>query len=170
MRLDPTTEHRAAPVDMYVAERRLPGGNKLQDGEICPKHASGNLWPQMNARLALTLAASFLFAGVFIGAFGAHVLEGKLAPDLMVAYQTAVQYHFWHALGLLAVAILLFHKPDYAPLVLSAWFMVVGLVLFCGSLYLMALIDLPGLAAVMPLGGVAFLAAWATLLWAALRW
>src|SRR5262249_24849947 len=125
VRLDPTTQRRTAPADMYVVELRLPGGNKLQAGEICPKHAGGNLWLQMNARLALTLAASFLFAGVFIGAFGAHVLEGKLAPDLMIAYQTAVQYHFWHALGLLGVAILLFHKPDYAPLVLSAWFMVV---------------------------------------------
>ena len=124
----------------------------------------------MNARLALVLSASFLFAAVGIGAFGVHVLEARLAPDLMAAYHTAVHYHFWHALGLLAVAILLLQRPDCAPLVLAAWFMVVGLVLFCGSLYAMALIDVPGIGAVTPLGGVAFLAGWANLLWAALRW
>lgn len=124
----------------------------------------------MNVRLALVLAAAFLFAAVGLGAFGAHALRARLAPDLMTVYQTAVQYHFWHALGLLAVAILLTQKPDNAALAAAAWLLVAGLVLFSGSLYALALTGVRGLGAVTPVGGAAFLMAWAALAWAAWRW
>jgi len=124
----------------------------------------------MNARLALVLASAFLFAAVALGAFGTHALKATLATDLISTYQTAAQYHFWHALGLFGVAILLLHKPDDAGLVLAAWLLVVGLVLFCGSLYLLALTGVRGLGVVTPFGGIAFLGAWAVLAWAAWRW
>jgi uncharacterized membrane protein YgdD (TMEM256/DUF423 family) len=124
----------------------------------------------MNARLALGVAAALLFAAVALGAFGAHALRTKLAPDLMAVYQTAVQYHFWHALGLLAVGILLLHKPESGTLALAAWLLIGGTVLFCGSLYALALTGTRGWGAVTPFGGVAFLAAWAAVGWAALRW
>lgn len=124
----------------------------------------------MNARLALVLAAIFLFAAVALGAFGAHALKAKLASDLMPVYQTAVQYHFWHALGLLAVGILLLHKPESGTLVAAAWLLVAGILLFSGSLYALALTGVRGLGAVTPVGGVAFLAAWAAVAWAAWRW
>ena len=124
----------------------------------------------MNVRLALVLAAAFLFAAVGLGAFGAHALRARLAPDLMTVYQTAVQYHFWHALGLLAVAILLTQKPEDAALAAAAWLLVAGLVLFSGSLYALALTGVRGLGAVTPVGGAAFLMAWAALAWAAWRW
>ncbi len=124
----------------------------------------------MNVRLALVLAAAFLFAAVGLGAFGAHALRARLAPDLMTVYETAVQYHFWHALGLLAVAILLTQKPDNAALAAAAWLLVAGLVLFSGSLYALALTGVRGLGAVTPVGGAAFLMAWAALAWAAWRW
>ena len=124
----------------------------------------------MNARLALLLAAVLLFAAVALGAFGAHALKSKLAADVMAAYQTAVQYHFWHALGLLAVGVLLLHKPDSGALVVAAWLLVAGIVLFSGSLYVLALTGARGLGAVTPIGGAAFLAAWAALAWAAWRW
>ena len=88
----------------------------------------------MNARLALVLAAILLFAAVALGAFGAHALKTKLAPDQMAVYQTAAQYHFWHALGLLAVGILLLHKPESGALVAAAWLLAAGIVLFSGSL------------------------------------
>ena len=124
----------------------------------------------MNARLAFLLAAVLLFAAVALGAFGAHALKSKLAPDVMAVYQTAVQYHFWHALGLLAVGILLLHKPESGALVATAWLLVAGIVLFSGSLYVLALTGARGLGAVTPIGGAAFLAAWAALAWAAWRW
>ena len=124
----------------------------------------------MNARLALVLAAIFLFAAVALGAFGAHALKAKLAPDLLPVYQTAVQYHFWHGLGLLAVGILLLQKPESGALVAAAWLLVAGIVLFSGSLYVLALTGIRGLGAATPIGGIAFLAAWAALAWAAWRW
>ena len=124
----------------------------------------------MNARIALLLAAVLLFAAVALGAFGAHALKSKLAPDVMAVYQTAVQYHFWHALGLLAVGILFLHKPESGALVAAAWLLVAGIVLFSGSLYVLALTGARGLGAVTPIGGAAFLAAWAALAWAAWWW
>jgi uncharacterized membrane protein YgdD (TMEM256/DUF423 family) len=124
----------------------------------------------MNARIALCSAAVFLFAAVALGAFGAHALKAKLAPESMAVYQTAVQYHFWHALGLLAVGVLLVQRPEGGALVVAAWLLIAGLILFCGSLYALALTGVRGWGAVAPVGGVAFLAAWATLAWAAWRW
>jgi uncharacterized membrane protein YgdD (TMEM256/DUF423 family) len=124
----------------------------------------------MNARIALCSAAVFLFAAVALGAFGAHALKAKLAPESMAVYQTAVQYHFWHALGLLAVGVLLGQRPEGGALVVAAWLLIAGLILFCGSLYALALTGVRGWGAVAPVGGVAFLAAWATLAWAAWRW
>ena len=124
----------------------------------------------MNARMALGCAAVLLFVAVALGAFGAHALKAKVAPELMSVYQTAVQYHFWHALGLLGVGILLLHKPDNGALVAAAWLLVAGLVIFCGGLYALALTGVRGWGAVAPIGGAAFLAAWAALAWAAWRW
>jgi uncharacterized membrane protein YgdD (TMEM256/DUF423 family) len=124
----------------------------------------------MSARLALFLAAVLLFAGVVAGAFGGHALKSRLAPDLMAIYQTAVQYHFWHALGLLGVGIALTLRPESGALVAAAWLLVAGLVLFCGSLYALALTGVRGFGAVTPVGGFAFLAAWAALAWAAWKW
>ncbi len=123
----------------------------------------------MTARLALTLAALFLFVAVGTGAFGAHALKTRLEPDLMAVYQTAVQYHFWHALGLLAVGVLLIQRPESGALAWSAWLLVAGLVLFSGSLYALALTGVRAFGAVTPVGGVAFLAGWAALAWAAWR-
>ena len=124
----------------------------------------------MSARLVLGSAAVFLFAAVALGAFGAHALKAKLEPDLMAVYQTAVQYHFWHALGLLAVGVLLLHKPESGALVAAAALLGAGIVVFCGSLYTLALTGVRGWGAVAPIVGVAFLAAWAALAWAAWRW
>jgi len=123
----------------------------------------------MSSRLALTLAAVLLFAAVAAGAFGAHALKSKIAPEMMAVYQTAVQYHFWHGLGLLAVGVLIAQRPDSGVLGLAAWLLVAGMLLFSGSLYLLALTGVRGFGAVTPIGGVALLAAWAALAWAAFR-
>ena len=124
----------------------------------------------MSSRLALLLAAASLFVAVAAGAFGAHALRSRLAPDLLAIYQTAVQYHFWHALGLLAVGILLLHRPESAALGVAAWLFVAGLLLFSGSLYALALTGTRGLGAITPVGGLAFLGAWVAVAWAAWRW
>jgi uncharacterized membrane protein YgdD (TMEM256/DUF423 family) len=124
----------------------------------------------MSARLALVLASFFLFVAVAAGAFGAHALKERIAPELLAVYQTAVQYHFWHALGLLAIGVMLVQKPDSSALAIAAWLLVAGIVLFSGSLYALAVTGVRGLGAVTPIGGIALLAAWVAMGWAAWRW
>ena len=115
----------------------------------------------------IAIAALLLLAGVAAGAFGAHALRGRLAADLQATYATAVQYHLVHALGLLVVGVLRMQWPDAGALVLASWLLPVGIVLFSGSLYALALTGTRGLGAITPLGGLAWLAAWAAVAWAA---
>jgi len=123
----------------------------------------------LSARLALTLAALLLFAAVGLGAFGAHALKARLAPDMQAIWQTAVHYHAWHALGLLALGLFTMQRPDAPGASLAAWLFVAGIALFSGSLYALALSGVRGLGAVTPFGGVAFLAGWLAFAWAAWR-
>ncbi len=117
----------------------------------------------MNARNCLVAAAAALAAGVAIGAFGAHALRARLDPAAFAVYQTAVNYHFWHALGLLGVGVLMLHWPDNRRLSWVAGLLLAGLLLFCGSLYALALTGWSWLGAVVPFGGMAFIAAWLVL-------
>ena len=119
----------------------------------------------MTGRAALTIAALLGFLAVALGAFGAHALKSRLTPDLQAIWQTAVQYHGWHALALLAVGLLILHFPDRAGLGWSAWLFVVGIALFSGSLYALALTANKALGAITPIGGIAFLAGWLVLAW-----
>ena len=89
---------------------------------------------------------------------------------MLAVYQTGVQYHFYHALGLIAVGLILLHFPASKPVVLSGWLMLAGIVLFSVSLYVLSLTGMRGLGMITPFGGVAFLSAWAMLaygVWAA---
>jgi uncharacterized membrane protein YgdD (TMEM256/DUF423 family) len=122
----------------------------------------------MTARFALVLAALLLFVAVALGAFGAHALKARLAPDLQAVWQTAVQYHAWHALALLATGVVMLVKPE-AGFALAGWLFVAGIVLFSGSLYALALSGVRGLGAVTPFGGVTFLAGWIAFAWSAWR-
>lgn len=122
----------------------------------------------MSARIALVAGSLLLFAAVALGAFGAHALKARLTPDLQGVWQTAVQYHAWHALALLAVGLVLLVRPQ-AGAGLAGWLFVAGIVLFSGSLYAMALTGVRGLGAVTPFGGVAFLAGWLAFAWSAWR-
>jgi len=114
----------------------------------------------MNARFCLLIAALALAAAVVLGAFGAHALKGRLAPEMLATYHTAVEYHFWHALGMLGVGVLMSRSPDDSALRWVAWLLIAGLLLFSGSLYLLALTGARWFGAATPLGGVAFIGAW----------
>ena len=122
----------------------------------------------MTARAALVAGSLLLFAAVALGAVGAHALKARLTPDLQGVWQTAVQYHAWHALALLAVGLVLLVRPQ-AGAGLAGWLFVAGIMLFSGSLYAMALTGVRGLGAVTPFGGVAFLAGWLAFAWSAWR-
>ena len=120
--------------------------------------------PKMFLSIASTLAA----LAVLLGAFGAHGLKAKLAPEMMAVYQTAVQYHMWHALGLAIIALALPQWPHLTLLRWAAWLMVLGVVLFSGSLYALALTEIKMLGAITPFGGLAFIIAW--IMFAAAMW
>ncbi len=97
---------------------------------------------------------------VLFGAFGAHALKGRLAPELLQVYHTAWEYHAMHALGLFAVGVLALQRPASGALRWAAGLMLLGLVLFSGSLYLLSLSGVRLWGAVTPFGGVALIAAW----------
>ncbi|WP_300425714.1 DUF423 domain-containing protein [Thalassolituus sp.] len=122
----------------------------------------------MQARRCLRIAAIAGFSGVAFGAFGAHGLKGVIAPELMAAYQTAVLYHLVHAVVLLALSAWLFVRPA-SWIRRSAWMMTIGLLLFSGSLYAMALTGEKALGIITPFGGVSWLVGWSFLLLAAFR-
>jgi uncharacterized membrane protein YgdD (TMEM256/DUF423 family) len=96
---------------------------------------------------------------VGLGAFGAHGLKARLGPDMLGVWQTAVQYHAWHALGLLSVGMIGFHL-EASWLKAAGWLLVAGIVLFSGSLYALALGAPRLLGIVTPIGGVAFILGW----------
>jgi uncharacterized membrane protein YgdD (TMEM256/DUF423 family) len=121
------------------------------------------------ARLFIALGAAAMALGVALGAFGAHVLDARLAPGLARAFRTGVEYQMVHALGLLAVGAIALHGRPSRPLVWAGALMVAGIALFSGSLYALALTDARWLGRVTPFGGVAFIAAWIVLAYAALR-
>jgi uncharacterized membrane protein YgdD (TMEM256/DUF423 family) len=117
----------------------------------------------------------WLFAGalngflvVALGAFGAHALKDRLGPELLTTYETGVRYHAYHALALLLVGLWAQGDPD-PRLQWAGALMTVGIVLFSGSLYALALSRVRMLGMVTPLGGVSFLVAWALLAWRAVR-
>tara|TARA_R110002050_G_scaffold52358_16_gene119548 strand:- start:2382 stop:2774 length:393 start_codon:yes stop_codon:yes gene_type:complete len=120
----------------------------------------------MQARMTLMLAAIAGFLGVALGAFGAHGLKGQLTPSMMTVYQTAVDYHLLHAAVLLALGIWQLSKPQ-VWLNRAALFMVLGLLLFCGSLYAMVLLNIRMLGMITPIGGVSWLIGWGLLFIAA---
>lgn len=119
-------------------------------------------------RTFFALGAVLAGLGVALGAFGAHALKARLAPDMLAVWETGVRYQLVHALGLLAVAWALARWPGGAVQV-SGWLFVAGTLLFSGSLYALALSGVRGLGAVTPLGGAAWIVGWACLAWGAWR-
>lgn len=108
------------------------------------------------------------FLGVALGAFAAHALKARVAPELLATFETAVRYQLIHALALLAVAWAHSRWPG-GVLTAGGWMFVAGTLLFSGSLYALSLTGVRGLGAITPFGGVAFLAGWLCLAWAPWR-
>jgi len=116
------------------------------------------------AKTFLVAGAAAALLAVALGAFGAHALKERLPPEMLAVWRTGIEYHVFHALGLLAVGVAAIHLPDSALLRWSGWLMLAGIVLFSGSLYALALTGERWLGAITPAGGLAFIAAWALFL------
>jgi len=117
-------------------------------------------------RLFFGLGCVSAFVAVALGAFGAHGLRSRIVPDMLSVFEIGVRYQMYHALALLALGAVAGRLPG-GLVATSGWLFVLGTLLFSGSLYAMSLTGQRWLGAVTPLGGLAFLAAWATLAWAA---
>jgi uncharacterized membrane protein YgdD (TMEM256/DUF423 family) len=113
----------------------------------------------MDARKTLALAGALIALATILGAFGAHALKAHLSQDKLAVYETAVRYHFFHALGLLAIGVLM-RSVDGELLRWSALLVLVGIVLFSGSLYLLTFGAPRLLGVVTPLGGLALIVGW----------
>jgi uncharacterized membrane protein YgdD (TMEM256/DUF423 family) len=106
----------------------------------------------------VTVGAIFAFMGIGIGAFGAHAVKNTISPESLAIYQTGVQYHLIHALALVLVGILGTKISPWVGRLFS-----IGICVFSGSLYALALTGIKWLGAITPIGGVCFLAGWALL-------
>jgi uncharacterized membrane protein YgdD (TMEM256/DUF423 family) len=109
-----------------------------------------------------------MVVGVVLGAFGAHGLRTRLPPDLLAIYETGVRYHLVHGLGLFVTAWLAGEDRTRAPR-LAGLLMAIGILLFSGSLYLLALTGIRTFGAITPIGGLAWVAAWGIIATANLR-
>ena len=116
-------------------------------------------------RWLLALSAANGFLAVSLGAFAAHGLRASLSEKSLEIFATANDYHMIHSLVLMALAILVQQNPGRKILMMAGVGFLVGIFLFSGSLYLLAVTGFSALGAITPLGGVAFLFGWAALLW-----
>lgn len=119
----------------------------------------------MQAETWLAVAAIGALLAVAFGAFGAHGLEGRVAEELLVVFETGARYHMYHALGLAAVALAGMLRPQLS-IQGPAWALTLGTLIFSGSLYLMVLTGQRWLGAVTPIGGTALMVGWG---WFAVR-
>lgn len=108
----------------------------------------------------LLLGALSAMTGIGLGAFGAHGLKTLLSPEALAIYQTGVSYQVWHALGLILIALLQSQAISSHLLAWAGRLMFGGIVLFSGSLYLLALLNQKWLGMITPIGGLSFLTAW----------
>jgi uncharacterized membrane protein YgdD (TMEM256/DUF423 family) len=109
------------------------------------------------------------FLGVAFGAFGAHWLRSRLSTEMLAVFETAVRYQMYHALAVLLIAAAIARSGDAPLLRVAGWSFTAGIILFSGSLYALALTGVTILGAITPLGGLAFLLGWASLMVFALR-
>jgi uncharacterized membrane protein YgdD (TMEM256/DUF423 family) len=135
------------------------GVTSLFQRAACAKLKRGNLSMNRQEKMFLALGGINLALVVMLGAFGAHGLKRILSPEMLAVYQTAVQYHAWHALGLCLVGTVIGRFPS-KRLTVAGYLLFTGILFFSGSLYLLSITGLSAFGAVTPLGGIAFILGW----------
>lgn len=117
----------------------------------------------MSSKSLLITGSLFSALAVGLGAFGAHIVEGMLTPERFAVYQTAVSYHVYHSLGMLITGLLSLHVQYSHWIRLAGTFLLSGILIFSGSLYLLTLTDTAWLGMITPIGGLAFILGWVCL-------
>lgn len=120
-------------------------------------------------RLFFIIASINGFFSVALGAFAAHSLEARLSPEMLAVFETGVRYQMFHALALFAVGGISSNIPYNALLKWSGYLFLVGIILFCGSLYILSITGITAFGMVTPIGGVAFLVAWGLLVYSLIK-
>lgn len=119
------------------------------------------------SRIFIALGAVNAFLCVVLGALGAHWLKAMLTANMLTNFQIGVQYHFYHAIGLILVGLAMDRFPQVRALKFSGVLMMAGIILFSGTLYVVSLTGWRGLGMVAPLGGSSYMASWLLLAYAA---
>ena len=122
----------------------------------------------LTAKLFLSLGSISGALAVMLGAFGAHGLKDKLSEKMLANYMTGVEYHFYHTIVLLIVGVIALHYPT-RTLAASGWAFTIGILIFSGSLYVLAMTGITKLGAITPVGGLAFIIGWILLAVAVLK-
>ncbi|MGC4377283.1 DUF423 domain-containing protein [Fictibacillus sp. Mic-4] len=120
-------------------------------------------------KVFLIIGAINAALAVALGAFGAHGLEGKLSEKMLEVYKTGVQYHMYHALGILAVALIASKLTNSSLVNWSGWLLFIGIILFSGSLYVLSITGISKLGIITPFGGLAFIIGWILLVVGAVK-
>jgi uncharacterized membrane protein YgdD (TMEM256/DUF423 family) len=113
----------------------------------------------MKKKTFFVLGSLGAFLGVGFGAFGAHALKSSLSPEMLAVFETAVRYQMYHSFALLVTG-WAYEKNQTTLFLRAGWLFASGILLFCGSLYLLALSGISSFGIVTPFGGLAFLAGW----------
>ncbi len=111
----------------------------------------------------LLIGAILGFLGVAFGAFGAHGLRNRLAPEMLAVFEIGVRYQMYHVFALLITALAIGHFGPLRLLMIAGWSFILGTLIFSGSLYALALTGTGMFGAITPIGGLGFLIGWACL-------
>ncbi len=112
------------------------------------------------SRLAILFGAGNAVLAIIFGAFAAHALRNKLSAHMLTVFGTAVDYHLYHALGLIVLGLLIKQYPQSKMLKVAVYLMLLGIVIFSGSLYALSLSGITKLGMITPFGGISFIIAW----------
>ena len=112
------------------------------------------------SRLAILLGSGNAALAIILGAFAAHAIKDSLSERMLIIFNTAVDYHLYHALGLIIIGLLVSLRPTSKALRIAIYLMLAGIFLFCGSLYTLSLSGITKFGMITPFGGVAFIIAW----------
>lgn len=115
-------------------------------------------------KIFLIIGAINALLAVGLGAFGAHGLEGKIPDKYFAIWQKAVTYQMFHTMGLFVIAFIADKLQQSGLIMYAGWAMLLGIILFSGSLYILSVTQIKILGAITPLGGIAFLTAWVLLI------
>ncbi len=122
----------------------------------------------MKHNVIISLGSFNAALAIAFGAFAAHGLEGHIDERSIQVFNTAADFHFWHAIGLIVVG-LIAKTLSNTNFTLVVWIMTLGILLFCGSLYILSVTGIRWLGAITPFGGISFMIAWLLLAWKSLR-